>query len=391
MSAELTVGFLARERYVLAAESLASLYDTMTVPFELLVVDAGTPDRYMDEVREVLDRHDNWRILRSDVPLLPAAAKNLILREAATEYLCLLENDNLFNTGWFEPLLDACEADGADVAVPLIREGRGDQGHFDHHLGGLVQLEDGRWRVDPVERPRDRATEREQVTFVEQHCLLFRRSIFDRIGEFDEELNARDEVDLSLALHHAGAKVVLEPSSVVNYVPPSSAPDADELPYYRMRWDLERAERSRERIRVRWSLVETPGDLGFVAYRNHIPDLPIVRSRLEALCGEGSHVVLLDDGDWCDTEVTADLPIHPFPDVGGHFGGFPADDAEAVAELTQVLGRGDVMIVVGWPARWWFDHLPELRTRLEESAGWVRKDPLLDVYGMPGTREPAER
>ena len=54
-----------------------------------------------------------------------------------------------------------------------------------------------------------------------------------------------------------------------------SAPEEDELPYYLMRWDLDRAVVSRERIKERWSLVDTPGDLGFVQYRNLIPQLPV--------------------------------------------------------------------------------------------------------------------
>ena len=35
----ITIGFLPRERFVLAAESLTSLYEHTTVPFELVVVD----------------------------------------------------------------------------------------------------------------------------------------------------------------------------------------------------------------------------------------------------------------------------------------------------------------------------------------------------------------
>jgi GT2 family glycosyltransferase len=380
MSPTVTIGFLARERFAMAGESLASLYEKTTVPFELLVVDAATPERYLREMQAVLDRHDNWRMLRSDRHLLPAAAKNLILREVTSDYLCLLENDNLFTNGWLEALLDACETFPADVAAPLIREGRGEGEHFDAHLGSLFQTEDGRWDIAPQKRPRNDTPERERVQFVEQHVLLFRRSVFDRIGPYDEELNTRDEVDLSLALHHAGATVVLEPRAVVNYVPPASPPEADELPYYRMRWDLERAAASRERIKQRWSLVETPGDLGFVRYRNLIPELPAVRSTLEELIRSGHRVVLIDDGDWIDTEITAGLAVAPFPDTGGHFGGFPDSDDAARRELEAAVEAGATAIVVGWPAKWWFEHLPGLRPTLSAWATSVRTDGLVEIF-----------
>lgn len=386
MSSTVTIGFLARERFAMAGESLASLYDKTTVRFELLVVDAATPDRYLREMQAVLDRHDNWRMLHSDRHLLPAAAKNLILQEVASEYVCLLENDTLFTDGWLEALLDACETFPADVATPVIREGRGEAEHFDAHLGSLFQTEDGRWDIAPLTKPRNDTRERERVQFVEQHVLLFRRSVFDRIGPYDEELNTRDEVDLSLALHHAGATVVLEPRAVINYVPPTSPPEADELPYYRMRWDLERAAASRERIKQRWFLVDTPGDLGFVRYRNLIPELPAVRSTLEELIRSGHRVVLIDDGDWIDTEVTAGLAVTPFPDSGGHFGGFPDSDDAARRELDAAVEAGVTAVVVGWPATWWFEHLPGLRPKLSEWATSVRTDGLLEIFSRSPLR-----
>jgi GT2 family glycosyltransferase len=380
MSPTITIGFWARERFVMAGESLASLYEHTTLPFELLVVDAATPDRYLREMQAVLDRHDNWRMLHSEHYLLPAAAKNLILREVTSDYVCLLENDTLFTDGWLEALVDACETFPADVAAPAIREGRGEEEHFDAHLGSLIQTEDGLWDIKPLKRARNDVAERELVQFVEQHCLLFRRSVFDRLGPFDEELNTRDEVDLSLALHHAGATVVLEPRSIVNYVPPSSSPEEEELPYYRMRWDLDRAAASRERIKQRWSLVDTPGDLGFVRYRNLIPELPVVRSALEGLIESGHRVVLIDNGDWFDTEVTEGLDVTPFPDSGGHFGGFPESDDAARRELDAAVEAGATAIVVGWPAQWWFDYLTGLRSALSEWATSVTDDGRLEIF-----------
>jgi GT2 family glycosyltransferase len=380
MNPTITIGFWARERFVMAGESLASLYEHTTLPFELLVVDAATPDRYLREMQAVLDRHDNWRMLHTGHYLLPPAAKNLILREVTSDYVCLLENDTLFTDGWLEALVDACETFPADVAAPAIREGRGEEEHFDAHLGSLVQTDDGLWDIKPLKRPRNEIPERERVQFVEQHCLLFRRSVFDRIGPYDEELNTRDEVDLSLALHHAGATVVLEPRAIVNYVPPSSSPEPDELPYYRMRWDLDRAAASRERIKQRWCLVDTPGDLGFVEYRNLIPELPAVRSTLEGLIESGHRVVLIDNGDWFDTEVTAGLAVSPFPNSGGHFGGFPESDDTACRELDAAVDSGATAIVVGWPAQWWFDYLTGLRSELSEWATSVTDDGRLEIF-----------
>jgi GT2 family glycosyltransferase len=382
MTPRVTIGFLPRERYVVAAESLESLYANTTMPFDLVIADPATPPRYLDEMLSVLDGHDNWRMVHADRPLVPAATRNLLLESIESEFVCFLENDNLFTPGWLESLLAACEEFPADVAAPLIREGRGEEGHFDRHLGSLVasETEEGKWEVKPLDQPRDQTAITTRVQFVEQHCLLFRRSVFDRIGPYDDELNTRDEVDLSLALHFADVPVVLEPRAIINYVPPTSPPEEDELPFYNIRWDLERAASSRDRIRDRWSLVDTPGDLEFVRYRNRIPQLPLVRRRVDALCAAGGTVVVLDDGDWFDTEVLNGSAATPFPDASGHFGGFPASDAEALEEFERVTSEGATHIVVGWPAQWWFDYLPRLREALEEWSTATERDDLLEIF-----------
>jgi GT2 family glycosyltransferase len=381
MTPTITIGFSPRERFAGAAESLASLYAHTPLPFELLVVDAATPPRYLAQMHAVLAVHDNWRMLSTDRHLLPAAAKNLVLAEATGDYLCLLENDNLFTDGWLEALVAACEEFPADVASPVIREGRGATEHFDRHLGSLVRR-DAAWEIMPLDGSRNAVRERTRVDFVEQHCLCFRRSVFERIGPFDEELNTRDEIDLSLALHHAGATVVLEPRAVVNYIPPSERPEEDELEFYGMRWDLDRAVASRERIRRRWDLVETPGDLGFVRYRNLIPTLPAVRADLERLAGDGGPILLLDDGDWMGSDVTAGLPIEHFPSRDGVFWGFPSSDEDALRDLDEAVRSGATHLVIAWPGRWWLDELPELRGAVERLGPPLLHDDRLQVYAL---------
>ena len=386
MTPTITIGFTPRERFVTAAESLASLYDHTPLPFELLVVDPATPPRYMAEMEAVLEGRDGWRMLRSDRHLLPAEAKNLVLREATGEYLCLVENDNLFTDGWLEALIAACEEFPADVACPAIREGRGKTEHFDRHLGSLVRRDGpgGSYEILPLEGSRNAVAERTRVDFVEQHCLLFRREVLERIGPYDEELNTRDEIDLSLALHHAGATVVLEPRAVVNYIPPSERPEEDELDFYAMRWDLDRAVKSRERIRRKWDLVETPGDLGFVRYRNLIPKLPSVRADLERLAADGGPILLLDDGDWMGTDVTAGLPIEHFPSRDGVFWGFPTSSEEALRHLDRAVGLGATHLVVAWPGAWWLDELPELRAAIEQLGPPLLDDDRLQIYALSG-------
>ena len=376
----LSIGWFPRERFELAAESLASLL-AHSPPCPLFVVDAATPRRILEGIRPVLVGAAA-EIIPVERPVLPSEAKNLILSRVDTDYVALVENDVLFTPGWLDALLAACEEAPADVAVPVIYDGRERKEHFDKHLGRIVASRDhrGRREILPMTGARNDGDARRTVHFIEQHCVLYRTATFDRIGRFDEELNTRDEVDVSMALWDAGCTVVLEPAAQVHYIPPPSwRPSDEELPFYRYRWDLQRAARSRERIRQRWNLAETPGDLGFVRYRNLIARLPDVRCHLEGL-SSGAATVLLEDGDWFGTEITDGLDLSPFPELKGGYGGFPASDTAAMAELERRVAEGTRQIIVGFPAYWWFDYLPGLGQRLDELAVRTRDDELLRVY-----------
>jgi hypothetical protein len=376
-----TIGWFPRERFTIAAESLETLL-AHSPSCPLIIVDPATPPRYMHEIKKVLGDHPA-EVIHADHPLLPAVSKNLILDRVKTDYVALVENDVLFTPGWLEGLLAACEQEPADVAAPIIYDGREKKNHFDKHLGEirLSESEPGKREVIPLKKERNSAQKRERVHFVEQHCLLFRTKVFECIGRFDEQLNTRDEVDLSVALYDAGCTVVLEPATQIHYVPPTSRPDPDELPFYLKRWDLDRAVLSRERIRERWNLVDTPGDLGFVQYRNLIARLPEVRRDLEALTDPSQVTLLLEDGDWWGTDITDNLAVKPFPELNGHFGGFPASESAAIEALDRELSSGVTRVVVGYPAFWWFDYLPGLQSRLEK-LDTVRQDSLMRVFDV---------
>lgn len=384
MTASVTIGWFPRERFSVAAESLRSLLEHSPA-CRLIIVDCDTPKRYLDEIKAVLgDRPAE--IVSTGRYLLPSAARNLVVDMADTEYVALVENDMLFAPGWLEALISVCEETPADVATPILYEGRGQKEHFDKKLGEirLSDSEPGKYEILPLTLPRNSATTRTRVDFVEQHCLVFRRSALQRLGGFNE-LNTRDDVDLGMALRATGCTAILEPAVKVHFVAPSWRPEDEELPYYRFRWDLENASRCRQEIRERWNLVETPGDIGFVTYRNMLARLPDVQQDLRALDGMPGGTLLLDNGDWFGTGMTEGLALRPFPNLGGRYGGFPADDESALGELDRAIEQDCRRVVVGFPAFWWLDHLPGLRDRLAQTSQ-TRNDDLLQVYELEGAR-----
>lgn len=376
----ITIGWFPRERFAVAAESLRSLLDN-SPDCRLIIVDPNTPSRYMREIEATLGDHPA-EFIRTGEYVLPSTSRNLVLERVDTEYVALVENDVLFTPGWVEKLVAACEEVPADMASPILYEGRGQKEHFDKGLGQIRESREqpGKYEVVPLTAPRNSARTRQVVDFVEQHCLVCRMTVFDKIGGFNP-LFTRDDVDLGFALWNAKCTAVLEPSVQAHFVSPSWRPAEDELPFYRFRWDLQRAQQSRDEIRERWNLVDTPGDLGFVKYRTLIAELPRVRQDLSALATEtpGS-TILLDNGDWLGTDVVGDVGMIPFPNLDGRFGGFPASDTAAIAELEQAIANGATRIVIGFPAFWWSDYLPDFTAHLQRVGRLHRNDDLLRVF-----------
>jgi GT2 family glycosyltransferase len=387
-----TIGFVPRERFSLAARSLQSILEHTPPPFHLIVVDGNIPERYRREMDEVLRRFASVELIRRDHYLRPNQSKNLVVAAARDQYLCLIENDVLVAPGWLDHLIAACEEHPAEVAVPLIIEGplNGGGVHFDELLGSVREVETPAGQQLEIlprttRRERDRGTPRRTVQFMEQHCLLFQRRVFDRIGPFDEDLNTRDEIDLSLALYRAGAAVVFEPRCAVAYFPPFP-PNQDELPYFFFKWDLERAAASRERIREKWNLTACPGDLEFVKDRNRIGSLHALRKEIEDLLAPTESFILVDGGSIRGTEAVAGLPLHSFLEKDGEYWGPPADDDQAIQELERMRRGGAEYIGFAWPAFWWFDHYGKFRDHLRASYSQVIANDHLVAYDL---RRPA--
>jgi hypothetical protein len=385
---DITIGFVPRERFSLAAEALQHIFDHTEQPFEMIVVDCDIPAVYRREMDRVLEGRDNIRIIDRDHYLLPNQSKNLVVAEAKGEWLCMIENDVLVQDGWLSTLIAACEEHPADVAVPLIMEGPLASGkvHFDDLLGQVREVRTPQGvQLDIVSRTekkeKDRGTARRTVQFMEQHCLLFRRSVFDRIGPYDEELNTRDEIDLSLSLYKAGVPVVYEPKCEVHYLPPYPPRD-DETDYFFMKWDLDRAQKSRDRIREKWNLVEVPGDMGFVRDRNRIGTLSRVKEELSQLISPEESLILVDQNQWLSSEIVAGLCAIPFLEHEGQYWGLPEDDATAIQEFERLRQAGASLIVFSWASTWWFDHYKDFYAHLTSHYERVLENERLTVFDL---------
>jgi hypothetical protein len=270
---KIMIGVCPRERFSVAAEAIAQLFAATPEPFRLVVVDCATPARYLRDIEAVLGDRENVELVRHDTYLLPNQSKNILsARAAADEWVCLMENDVFVQNGWLTAMLTACLETKADAAVPLIIEGDIDgKVHFDKRLGRIEPVgEPGnqKWTILPSEYKgsADVSASRRVQQMIEDHCVLYAPGVAQRLPARDEDLNTREPVELGMALHSIGAKVIFEPSARVVFKPPVAI-EPEERDFFAHRWNRERADASRERVIQRWNLENMPSSVQFVDKR----------------------------------------------------------------------------------------------------------------------------
>jgi hypothetical protein len=399
-----TIGFVPRDRFCMAAQALEHLFRHTRPPFQLIVVDCGIPEVYRREMDEVLNGRENVEVIRTPHYLQTNAAHNLVIQRNKDPYLCLIENDNLVHEDWLLHLIAACEEHPADVAVPLIFERTEEKVHFDDRLGHIrtVTTADGQKLAIVPRRSStesDRTASRRSIELIETHCMLFRSEVLRHIGPLDEKVEqSRQEVDLSLALHHARVRRVFEPKACVTFSPPPPI-YPEERDYYLFKWDPDRARQSHAWIKQKWNLVEVPTSVPFVQARRHLAEeidpkvqlcrefeyrarLAAVTQEIAALVPAGDALILVDDVRWDANEVAADRRAIPFLERDGQYWGPAADDETAIREFERLRKSGAGFMVFGWPAFWWLDHYCGLREHLRSHFPCVLENDRLVAFDL---------
>lgn len=358
-----TIGFFPREQFSLAAESLQRIFDYTHIPFNLIVVDCNTPKVYWQQLEQVLEGRSNVNVIHSNHYLMPNQSRNLVIQEAKDDFLCFIENDVIVEEDWLSHLISACEEHPADVAIPRIIEGPLGETkvHWDPGLGQVksVQTPHGiKWEILPPtgDLQLDKGSHRRTIDLSgEAHCQLYRRSVFDLVAPFDEEIVYFDWIDTSLALYNANIPVVFEPKSVIHFWHPYP-PRLYDLDYFCRRWDLKQAANELDHVQRKWNLVLGTADLDFAIERNRIGHLYEVREALKALISPQESFILVDENILNGNEIIEGFRAIPFTEHNGQYWGHPADDETAIREFNRLYQTGANAIVFLWHTFWWLDY-----------------------------------
>ena len=391
---KVTIGFCPRERFSRAPEALGCILKNTTTPYRLVVVDCNTPKNIWADMEPQLQQHNNVKIIHSDQYLLPSACKNIIIENADTEYVCLIENDVLVEPGWLERFLSSSEKHSAGVVVPLIyeifedRPERPPRPHFDDHLGRIhpQQTPEGEmYAIEPRKTSRfdDPGGAARSVEFLEAHCLFFRRDLLDRMQHFDGECNASDEIDISMTVQAAGSSAIFDPACTVTFLQPAFPVNAVDRDYFLMRWDPQQAVQSHRRLKQRWKLTHSPQLLGFWHERHARGGygLGSWRDELKALAG-GHPIVLIDGEQFWGSELTEGLVTVPFTENQGGYWGDPADDRAAIEEIEKDRRAGCGLLVFTWNTFWYFTYYQRLSAYLRRHFRCVLDDDRMVAFDL---------
>lgn len=171
-----------------AARAIESVFNQSYRDFEIIVVDDGSTDRSA----AVLARYDGRVSVVRQPNLGPSAARNAGVRSASGEYLAFLDADDWWRPGMLERAVPHLDRDPGCVLVYCDLEMADSEGHELRTLVGgsaaapsLSDMLENLWPILPS-------------------GVLIRRSAFERVGGFPEELTAYEDVYLWLRLREQG-------------------------------------------------------------------------------------------------------------------------------------------------------------------------------------------
>ncbi|MEW6162055.1 MAG: bifunctional glycosyltransferase family 2 protein/class I SAM-dependent methyltransferase [Nitrospirota bacterium] len=188
--------------------------------YEIIVLDNASTETGTREYLESLP----YISIMSPVNLGFGKGNNKAARAASGEYLLLLNNDTIPKHDWLTPMVDlmlntpGCGIVGSKLLYP--------DGTI-QHIGVYMDFKGRRkhyFKKYPANIPE--ALEVRECEAVTAACLLIKKSVFEKVGGFDERyIQGVEDMDLCLKVRELGYKIFFCPHSVLIHFEGSSMKD----------------------------------------------------------------------------------------------------------------------------------------------------------------------
>jgi len=188
----------------------ASLPDSLS--YEIILADDASTDgtgAWLDSLND-----PRVKVLKHETNRGFAANNNAAVRVADGEVLGLLNNDLIFSSGWFEPMLAFLESASLNSGLVGNVQRRVSDGEIDH-AGVTISPEA---QFSHVRDAPDLHNNHRRAIAVTGACVLILKTDFDAAGGFDETfLNGAEDIDLCYKLRAMGKSIQVATQSVVQH------------------------------------------------------------------------------------------------------------------------------------------------------------------------------
>jgi GT2 family glycosyltransferase/SAM-dependent methyltransferase len=346
---------------------LSSLFEnTPAGDYELFVVDNASTDGTADFLRSLEAANPHAHAILNETNRGFAAANNQALAVARGRVIVLLNNDTVVPPGWLATLTRHLDDPSVGLVGPVTnRIGNEAEVETDYRTyGGLLRAAESRAREF-----RGRSFD---IPVPCMFCLALRRDAYETIGPLDErfEVGLLEDDDYARRAHAAGYRTVCADDVLVHHFGQASfgslVPTGE---YGRI------LAANQKRFEDKWGEPWKPyGRRVAPSYARLVDRL---RQTVRELLPRGATVAVVSRGDEELVSLDGATGWHfPRSDDGAYAGHYPADGAEAVAQLERVRRGGAEYFLIPATSLWWLDHYRAFAEHLRDHYDllWRRDD-----------------
>ena len=212
----ITVVVVNWNRRDLLRACLHSLASQTYPNFEVVIVDNGSTDGSCEMAEREFGSRLRLQFVRNTENLGFCAANNQGILQAAGKVVALLNNDAEAHPQWLEKLTTAFTDEHVGMAASKILVWE-DPERIDK-VGHLIYWDGQNRGRGSGERDRGQYDEVEEVLWPDGCAAMYRKSMLDEIGGFDEDFFAyADDAELGLRARIAGWKCLYVPQAIVRH------------------------------------------------------------------------------------------------------------------------------------------------------------------------------
>jgi GT2 family glycosyltransferase len=187
------------------------------LPYEIIIIENASVDRSLEIIKKCGENFKDFKIIQNDKNMGFAPAVNQGIRIADCEYVVMFNNDAFARPDWLSNLVKTADRDKNIFSVGSLmiqhynRHLTDDAGDYVPLFGWTCKRGDG-LSIERYQKER-------RIFSACGGAALYRKSLLDKIGYFDESFFAYGEdVDLGWRANNFGYKNIFQPKAVCYHI-----------------------------------------------------------------------------------------------------------------------------------------------------------------------------